>query len=246
MSRRLLASDLDGTLVGDPPALAHLNRALSRLRPQLSLAYVTGRSLSSTLTLIAEAGLLEPDVIVSGVGTGIHWAPYWRVDEEWQRRLKGAWSVERIRAVAAFFPDLEAQPPEGQGPFKCSYFLSGPCAAEILSMLKATLRRHRLSTRLVYSSRRDLDIVPLHGGKGNAVRHVAEKLRIPLHSVVCCGDSGNDADMLGMGGGAVVVANAQPELGDQAIPRGYFARAGHAAGVHEGLIHYGWLTSRTD
>lgn len=237
----LLATDLDGTLVGDEDALAALNDELAAIRDRVTLAYVTGRSLLSTLGLIRQAGLLTPDWIVSGVGTAVHRGPEWKLDLAWSRRLRQNWNSSRVRSVAAFFPALIPQPIDAQSMFKCSYFLAEAEADATLRQLEAALTRHRLSTRQVYSSGLDLDVLPAAAGKGNAVRHLAEKLGVALDQVVTCGDSGNDVEMLALGCRAVVVANARPELQAETLEGAYRSSAPYAAGVHEGLRRFGWL-----
>lgn len=238
--RAMLATDLDGTMVGDPASLARLNAAITRRRAGLALVYVTGRTLASTRELIAEAGLLSPDVIISDVGSHIHHGPGWLTDIGWHQRMARGWSPSRVRAVAGFFPSLTRQPPACQTAFKCSYDLDEADAAWVLPELEQAMRWQRVQARMVYSSGRDLDFVPVGGGKGNAVRYLAGRLGLTLDAVVCCGDSGNDLDMLTMGCPAAVVANAQPELAHTAAPV-YRAKAAYAAGVHEAMAHFGLL-----
>ena len=63
--------------------------------------------------------------------------------------------------------------------------------------------------------------------------------------VVVAGDTGNDASMFLEFDRGVVVANAKPELLELARDLGddrvYCARKPYAAGVEEGLEHYGLL-----
>ncbi|WP_078392280.1 sugar-phosphatase [Shouchella patagoniensis] len=48
--------------------------------------------------------------------------------------------------------------------------------------------------------------------KGNAVKHLAEKLGIRQNEVMCIGDNGNDLSMITYAGCGVAMANAIPEL----------------------------------
>lgn len=239
----LLATDLDGTLVGDAAALSRLNTEIERLGDRLVLVYVTGRSYVSVQRLMAAQDLLVPRYIIAGVGTSIHQGPTWETDAHWVRRLSQSWSAERVRAIASFFPTLMPQPPECQGPFKASYYLPEQHAERTLSALQDTFRIQRVSARLVYSSGRDLDILPARAGKGNALRYLATRLGISLSMTMACGDSGNDRDMLSLGGPAAVMANAQPEL-LAPLPMGaYHCQEGYAAGILEAMGHYGWLSA---
>lgn len=238
----MLATDLDGTLVGAAEPLSALNAELGRLGDRLMLVYVTGRSLPSVLGLIAAQNLLIPRYIIAGVGTSIHRGPAWEPDAQWDRRLARHWSAERVRASASFFPALIPQSPECQAPFKCSYFLPEEGASRTIASLQDTLRIQRVSARLIYSSGRDLDILPVRAGKGNALRYLATRLGVPMAAVLTCGDSGNDRDMLSLGGPAAVMANAQPEL-LASLPSGaYRCKAPFASGILEAMEHFGWLS----
>lgn len=238
--RYLLASDLDGTLVGDPEALRAFNRQLSR-HPEIAIAYVTGRHLDSARQLISEQGLIIPDAIISEVGASIHLGPEWMLDIEWRRRMIRGWSPPLVRMLTDRLETLRPQPPECQSAFKCSYYLDAFDAPSILEELQRLLVVRQLDVRMVYSSGKDLDLLPPGAGKANAVRYLARRLGLPLSAVLCCGDSGNDRDMLLLPGPSAVVANAHPELA-QGLPASvYRARSAFAAGVQEALGYFGWL-----
>lgn len=236
----LLATDLDGTLVGDPAALARLNAALVPRRGAVGLAYVTGRTLPSTLALIARAGLLPPDAIVAGVGSSIHVGAGWEPDAAWERRMRPGWSAGAVDAAAAACA-LTAQPAEAQGAFKRSFWVPPAALPAARAGLARELRARGVLARLIYSSDRDLDVVPLRGGKGPATLHLAARLGVDPARVVGCGDSGNDVDLLAACGAAAVVGNAGRELRTRAPAHAYFARAAYAGGVEEALRHFGVL-----
>ena len=237
----LLASDLDGTLLGDEAMTRAFAARMHPSRDKLLLAYVTGRHLSAALEVIQSAGLPLPDALIPCLGASIHLAPDWERLSSWDLRLSQNWSSLKVQAIAACFPSLVLQPPENQNDFKCSFTLSPDRAETVLPALEAHLRQEGANARIVYSSGRDLDIIPRHGGKGHAVRFLAEQFDLPLSQVCTFGDSGNDRDMLSLGCHAAVVANAQSEL-DQGLPEQvYRARASYAAGVIEALDHFGCL-----
>lgn len=240
----MLATDLDGTLVGDARSLGVLNEELAAQRDRLMIVYVTGRSLSSVVRLMEAHSLLAPDFIVAGVGTSIHQGPGWESDIHWPRRISRGWNAERVRSIASFHSALIPQAPDSQGPFKCSYHLSEAQAEATIASLQESLKAHSVDARIIFSSGRDLDILPARGGKGNALRYLATRVGISLSMLLTCGDSGNDRDMLSLGGPAAVMANAQPELLTSPPAGAYLCQAGYAAGIREALAHYGWLTPR--
>ncbi len=94
---------------------------------------------------------------------------------------------------------------------------------------------------MVYSSSRDLDILPRAATKGGALHWLCDQLNIPLTDVVVAGDTGNDSSMFDLAGvNGIVVRNAQPELLEATIGHDhvYHARQIMADGVVEGLCHF--------
>ncbi|GAF15211.1 promiscuous sugar phosphatase YidA, haloacid dehalogenase-like phosphatase family [Bacillus sp. JCM 19046] len=57
-----------------------------------------------------------------------------------------------------------------------------------------------------------LEILHPEASKGNAVKHLAEKLGINRDQVMCIGDNGNDLSMIKFAGCGIAMANAIPEL----------------------------------
>jgi hydroxymethylpyrimidine pyrophosphatase-like HAD family hydrolase len=97
------------------------------------------------------------------------------------------------------------------------------------------------AVEIVYSSERDLDILPAGTNKGTAVAHLAKHWQIDPSRVIIAGDSGNDARMFGCGFCGIVVGNAKPELQALDDANAYRASGTFAAGVLEGLDF--WLSN---
>lgn len=93
--------------------------------------------------------------------------------------------------------------------------------------------------RIVYSSERDLDVLPAGIDKGTATAFLANSWDVPRDRVIVCGDTANDLSMFEQGFLGVVVGNALPELKSLDSPRVFHASEPFAAGVVEGLRH--WL-----
>ena len=74
MSPFLFVTDLDNTLVGDDAALILLNRELEKHRQQYhsKIVYATGRSLYLYRLLAEAKSLLQPDALITSVGTEMY------------------------------------------------------------------------------------------------------------------------------------------------------------------------------
>lgn len=248
MTQFLLVTDLDNTLVGDAQALATLNQRLTEHRQThgTKLVYSTGRSLTSYQGLKAEQGLLEPDALVTAVGTEIYYNGSDTPDSSWSDKLSPNWDRDLVVATTSHFSDLVAQPDSEQRPFKVSFFLTEEAATEVLPRLETLLQERGLSVQLIYSSGQDLDILPAIADKGAAMSFIRQQWGIAPEQTVVCGDSGNDRALFSVGTErGVIVGNAQPELLEwhQANPADhrYLASAYCAGGILEGLNHFGFL-----
>ncbi len=249
MTAFLFITDLDNTLVGDDAALELLNQKLSQHRQDYGtkIVYATGRSLSLYRQLTTEQPLLQPDALITAVGTEIYFNPNEDTfDSEWAQILCQGWNREQAVATAAHFSDLVVQPESEQRPFKVSYYLTEQAAVELLPRLESALKAKDLDIKLVYSGSKDLDLLPRKGDKGLAVQYLRQKWGIDATQTVVCGDSGNDIALFSVGEErGIIVGNAQPELRkwykENQTHYRYLARAECAGGILEGLYHLGFL-----
>ncbi|MEB3222265.1 MAG: HAD family hydrolase [Candidatus Sericytochromatia bacterium] len=240
-ARWLVAFDLDGTLVGGAVA-PELQQALEARSPDTALAYVTGRTYPSAAELVKTEGLPWPDAWATGLGAEVRWGPSAWVDRAWRRRVGRHFSAGRVKRLLARSPGLALQPPEALHRFKVSCWVSPDAPEPLVASLSERLRHSQIRARLVLSSRRDLDVIPVAAGKGLALRWIASQLGVPAAATFACGDSCNDLDMLLAAGMAAVVSNAEPALSAQLPPEVYRASAPCASGALEGLTH--WLGPR--
>jgi len=246
-----LASDIDGTLTGDRPALERLAARLAdaQAAADLCLIFSTGRRLQQVIDGVAEEGLPRPDAVICQVGTEIYLpplAPDSRPMSAWRERLLADYSRDEALSFLEGIEGLAMQPDEFNTELKTSCFLDqcpqpDATAEEIRRRVQPFADRYQV----VWSSGRDLDILPAASGKGKAIRFLAAQRGLAPDRVVVAGDTGNDATMFTEFSKGVVVANAQPELlaMAQSLAGGevYLARQPHAAGVAEGLEHFGVL-----
>ncbi len=264
VTRSLLASDLDGTLIPlerDSQRLREVTEFVDVLDDSvnLMLAYVTGRHLALALEGIAEIGLPSPDWFVCDVGTSV----YRRTDggfepdeayREAMRKAYGGLSGVEIRAAIGTIEGLEPQEEEKQGEFKLSYYTQGrpePYVDIVQSRLDAANTHANLvASHDPVSDRGLLDVLPAGIAKDYAVRYLHDHSGVDEQHLVYAGDSGNDRAAMLTGFRVIVVGNAdqalKKDLGIESVAQGiadkiYFAKHPYARGVLEGLRHFGFV-----
>ena len=244
----LFITDLDHTLVGDDAAMTQLNEHLVRHREThgTRIVYSTGRSRQSYQQLRTEKPLIEPDAVITGVGTAIYYGEASEPDPQWSAQLSEGWARDRILAALAPVSTLTPQPESEQNPFKISFFLAAEVAAEVLPQIEQTLHAEGHSVNLVYSGGRDLDILPIQANKGLAMTFLRETWQFPPERTVACGDSGNDRALFAASQErGIIVGNAMPELLEwhhaNPSPHRYLADSHCAGGILEGLRHFQFI-----
>lgn len=240
----LLCSDLDGTLLGDAPALRRFHDAWRAFHRATGarLAYVTGRSVPDVLALLAATpDLPAPDLIAGDVGTRLYDPRTGCDDPILRATFDPGWDRAAVEALLGRHPGLVRQPEWVQSAYKSSWF-TDPDAPLPLPTLRALLDDAGLRCRVILSGGHLVDVLPANGGKGHAVTRILSRLGITPEHTLVAGDSGNDLDLfLVPGVRGVVVGNALPELTralpSPVLPRVRFARAGHADGVADECRH---------
>lgn len=236
---RALFTNLDQNLLGDPASLAEFVRLVRDNRKFASFGIVTGRSLESTLVLIRRYGLPMPNVLITSLGTNIHFAPEYTADEAWIRHIDHWWAPTAVRNILAEVPGLKRQAKEDQSRFKISYFVD-PLLAPPLDEIKRLLHQGDQTVNVTLTLGQYLDIVPMRASKGFAVRWFADTWGIPLERVLVVGGYGSDEDMMRGNTLAVVPANRNNDDLDALTEseRIYFAQSGYAQGILEAIDHY--------
>lgn len=233
---RLLVSDVDDTLTGDGAALIKLGEAFTAAGRSLVVAYNSSRPCASVRgTIENHPQLPVPDYLIGALGTEIEDGRSGLRLDGYTASLADNWQRDGIDRVARSL-DFAPHADEYQTPLKTSYDIEGEA---VYLIFLERLAARGLRAKVIFSNETKLDVVPERAGKGSAVRFLVEHLGLPPERVIVAGDSGNDIDMFVEPFRGIVVGNADDDLRSIAANHVYFAKADHAAGVLEGLRHWG-------
>lgn len=236
----ILITDIDNTLVGDDESMRELFALLIQNQERMAWGVATGRSLELTLEAMTEYDFPPPDILICSVGTEIYYGPDFRLDKGWQTHLSYQWKPEEIKAALSEFDFLVFQEAEGQRSHKISYYLEEK--EDRLERITHKIKEMRLRCQIIYSHGQFFDILPVRASKGKAVEYIQSKYEFSPRNVMVAGDSGNDEDMLTGKMRALVVANHSDEMEKlKGKINTYFSEGEYAAGIIEGLYHYGFL-----
>jgi sucrose-phosphate synthase len=241
---RAIFTDLDQNLVGNPAALRHFVEVIRENRKCVTFGIATGRRIDTALTLMKKHGIPTPDVLISSLGTRIHYGQALTEDDFWADHIDHNWNPQRVARVLAELPGLKRQPKHDQTPFKLSYYID-PQKAPSVDEIVTLIRKEELTANVMSSFGQFLDIVPSRASKGQALRYVAQRLEIPLEHILAAGGSGADEDMMRGNTLAVVVANRHHEELSQLTDQEsiYFASQPHAQGLLEAIDHYDFFNA---
>lgn len=239
---RVFSTDLDGTLLGNPESSRRFKTAWTDLSPETRplLVYNSGRLLDDLQRFVTDGTLPVADYHIGGVGTQVYDVKSGRILHELDTHLADGWDLDLVRKITSQFPGIRPQADQFQHAFKSSWFLE-QAKPEAIRELKRQLAEAGLRVKVVYSSARDLDVLPSHATKGGALRWLCDRLGLPLETVVVAGDTGNDTSMFRLPGvRGIIVENALPELYEATVDVPTFSsRQILADGVLDGLCHYG-------
>jgi sucrose-6F-phosphate phosphohydrolase len=269
MTKLLLCTDLDRTLLpnGESPEHPAARPLFNKLcaRPEVTLAYVSGRDLQLIEAAIRDYAIPEPDYIISDVGTRIYQqsASGWQELAAWQKLIAVDWrgnTPETLQQAIGKYPSLYLQEAEKQNRFKLSYYATLPVDShELLHWVAKCLEPLEIFFNLVWSVNEVaglglLDVLPRSASKLHAIEFLQQSLQPSPPLTVFAGDSGNDLPVLISAIPAVLVANATLELKQQAeqlvqmngnLDALYLAKddqfhlgGNYSAGILQGVAHF--------
>ena len=238
--------ELDLSLLGDEESLLRLMQTVQGLRKTVIFGITTGRRLDDALATLRRHRMPQPDVLISGQGTEIHYAPNLTQDSNWERHINHLWTPGQVRKALRDIPGLTLQPRKFQSDFKISYYIDTNVIGE--QEIRQMLQRADQAVNVFVSFEQYLDVLPVRASKGLALRWCAEHLDFPLENTMVAGVTGADADMLrGNTLGTVVDSRHIMELsGLASVDNIYFAKASHAEGILEAMEFYGFPGGERD
>ncbi len=236
---RAIFTDIDQNMLGDHEASQHFVSLLRLKRRFAAFGIATGRRIDSALAVMKKAGIPAPDILISSLGTRIHYGPDLTEDDFWANHIDHNWSHKQLRRVLESIPGLTIQPKNMQTPYKLSYYYHAEKAPPLNEIVMRILQ-NELTVNVISSFGQFLDIVPSRASKGQALRYVSQRLDIPLEHILVAGGSGADEDMMRGNTLAVVVANRHnEELSNlEDLEHIYFADRPHAWGIMEAIEYY--------
>jgi len=237
----ILITDIDNTLLGgNEKEIRQLMDLLKQNKDCIGFGVATGRVFESAVAVLKANGIIAPDIIISSVGSQITYGDSLLNDKGWESHISKNWKRDLIASKLQNVDHLELQEKASQRPYKLSYNMTPE--KDRLPEIHQVLTRQRCHYNLIYSHEKYLDILPYRASKGKALRYLSYKWSIPLKNFLICGDSGNDEEMLKGEPLGVVVGNYSPELEAMKLLKNiYFAKKTFAAGIIEGINHYGFI-----
>ena len=265
----LICTDLDRTLLpnGSASESDQARPVFSALvaRPEVVLAYVSGRHKALVEEAMAEYDLPPPDFVIGDVGTSIYQvtAEGWREWPQWAKEIAPDWGGRDHTDLYKLFSsltELTLQESAKQNRFKLSYYVQLDIdLAHLLIEMRRLLALHSVRAELIYSVDESeriglLDVLPASATKYHAIEFLIQQLGVGFGNTVFAGDSGNDLPVLTSAIRSVLVANASADVRREAIQLArnnstedalYLARGGfmgmngnYSAGILEGIAHY--------
>ncbi|MFQ5597812.1 MAG: HAD family hydrolase [Nitrospiria bacterium] len=230
---------LDLNLHGHPVGLKEWIALLNGHRKSTCFGIATARRFNDALVVIKKHGIPMPDVLITGLGTQIHYLPSLTADGFWAEHIEHLWKPKAVERILDGIPGLEPQPKREQSRFKLSYTYD-PEKAPSLETINALMHSQEQTVNVIYSFGCHLNVLPVRASKGQALRYFAQRWEIPFERILVAGGSGSDEDMLLGNTLAVVLSNKHhEELAHLRDMEGiYFSHQAYILGILDAIEHY--------
>jgi sucrose-phosphate synthase len=239
-AKQFIISDLDGTLVEGNKAdgLDELKQWIVDNKDQVVFGIASGRNREITEQAFDNYDLPAPDILICSAGSEIYYTEKFIPDNGWESHIDYKWKRKELQNELTKFPGIRLQEPAAQWRFKLSYYVDDNFDEDDMANLYKFLDDRKLRAKILLTENKYLDLLPFRAGKGNAVRYLSYKWKVPMEHFITAGNSGNDKDMLSGKIKGIVVANYSPELEELRNNKFiYFTKNPLSKGVLEG-IHF--------
>lgn len=237
-AKQFIISDLDGTLVegSKVDGLAELKQWIVDHKDTVVFGVASGRNREITEQAFDNYDLPVPDILICSAGSEIYYTDKFIPDNGWESHIDYKWKRKELQQELSKFPGIRLQEPEAQWRFKLSYYVTPDFDEDDMANLYKFLDDRRLRAKILLTENKFLDFLPFRASKGNAVRYLSYKWKVPLEHIITAGNSGNDKDMLNGKTKGIVVANYSPELEELRSNKFiYFTKNSLSRGVLEGI-----------
>ncbi len=240
-ARLFFISDLDGTLIEDEKTdgLDALKAWLKENKKDVVFGIATGRNRKLAEEAIAKYDLPDPDIIICSTGSEIFYTKKFIADSGWTSHIDYQWKKDELKKELTRFPKLKLQEANTMWRLKLSYYVDPSFNEDDVANIHKFLDDKKLRAKLLLTENKYLDLLPYRASKGNAVRYLSYKWKMPMDQIITSGNSGNDIDMLKGKFKGIVVSNYSPEM--ESLKKNkqiYFAKNILSEGVLEGILHY--------
>ncbi len=240
-AKHFIITDLDGTLVDNKrtDGLPELKEWIIKNKDSVVFGVASGRNRELAKKAFAFYDMPYPDILICSAGSEIYYTDKLIPDNGWESHIDYQWRRDELEKSLLKFPNLKLQEADAQWKFKLSFYVDKQFDEDALADLYKFLDDRKLRAKILLTENKYLDILPFRASKGNAVRYLSYKWKMPLEQIITAGNSGNDKDMLTGKTKGIVVANYSPELEELKKSKFvYFTKHQLSIGVLEGIKFY--------
>ncbi|WP_346237718.1 HAD-IIB family hydrolase [Niabella insulamsoli] len=239
-AKMFFISDLDGTLVeGDDTTGLETLMDWVRQTPGVVFGISSGRNKQLLTEALEQYPFVDPDIIICSAGTELYYTKDFVPDTGWEKHINHQWKREAIVNAMESVANISPQEESAQWPFKISYFAGEHFSSDDLANINKQLYDKKLAAKVLFTDSKYIDIIPRRAGKGNVVRYLSYKWKLPVDQFITAGNGGNDIDMLQGQAKGIVVANYSKELDVLKGKRNiFFSKQPLSSGISEGISHY--------